>query len=386
MTIASGDAPGDVRGAAARSRGARLARWGRHLGGPTSGGLSGLRRREEVRRVARLVVLSLAALALVVGVGVNASAVPMTTLMVPLLLGSLVLPPRQVPAFVAWMVLMVAASLLLQPQVTVRIGGAVVIELVMCGIVLATALRRARLGVPHLSGDAMFVDLRDRLLNQGTVPPLPAGWSSELALRSASGTRFAGDFLVATRLADPDRLELVLVDVSGKGDQAGTRALQLSGAFGGILGSVPSCDFLPAANAYLLRQQWSEGFATAVHVRVDLDDGSFELATAGHPPALLRVAGSGRWQPVTGDGPVLGLLEEAQFSSVRGRLARGDSLVLYTDGMVEEPRRDISLGVDALTGAAESLLRSGVPGVAGRLVERVGTPGDDRAVVWLHRS
>ena len=54
--------------------------------------------------------------------------------------------------------------------------------------------------------------------------------------------------------------------MSGKGVDAGTRALLLSGAFGGLLGALPSEEFLAASNDYLLRQGWDEGFATAVHV------------------------------------------------------------------------------------------------------------------------
>ena len=50
----------------------------------------------------------------------------------------------------------------------------------------------------------------------------------------------------------------------GKGTRAGTRSLPLSGAFGGLLGAVPSDQFLATANDYLARPGWVEGFATAV--------------------------------------------------------------------------------------------------------------------------
>ena len=86
-----------------------------------------------------------------------------------------------------------------------------------------------------------------------------------------------------------------MVDVSGKGEQAGTRALLLSGAFGGLLSALPPAEFLPAANDYLLRQDWDEGFATAIHLSLDLATGDFEIRTAGHPPAVQLAAGSGRW-------------------------------------------------------------------------------------------
>ena len=155
-----------------------------------------------------------------------------------------------------------------------------------------------------------------------------------------------------------------MVDVSGKGEGAGTRALLLSGAFGGLLGALPPDDFLPAANDFLLRQDWEEGFATAVHLSLDLGAGEFEVRSAGHPPAVQRVAGSGRWSVLDDQGPVLGLIEGAEFPVVTGRLRPGDAMLLYTDGMVERRRRDIGLGIDRLLGQAERLLRGDV--TAGR--------------------
>ena len=232
-------------------------------------------------------------------------------------------PPAQpaTPAVVRHLhvrVLMVCLSQQVNP--TGRTFGSVGIQVLMCLIVLAASLRRSRLGVAGAMGESMFVDLRDRILHQGGVPDLPPGWQAESALRSAGGTPFAGDFVVATLVAE-DRLELAVVDVSGKGEEAGTRALLLSGAFGGLLGALPADQFLPAANDYLLRQDWEEGFATAIHLSLDLRDGTFEVRSAGHPPAALRQAGTGRWSVLPSEGPILGLMPDAVFDR-RGRAAR----------------------------------------------------------------
>ena len=102
-------------------------------------------------------------------------------------------------------------------------------------------------------------------------------------------------------------------------------------------------------------------------------------------PAVQREAGSGRWKPLRPDGPVLGIVDDAEFSCHRGRLAPGDSLLLYTDGMVELPRRDIDLGIDHMMGEAESLLRGSWDGLARRLVAAVGSRDDDRALLVVHR-
>src|SRR4051812_18026522 len=210
--------------------------------------------------------------------------------MVGLLLTDILLPPRRVPSFVAFLLLVVAAESAIE---LVRNDGLpdaryvnIAVVLLMAAIVLLVAWRRARLGVAGLTGDAMLVDLKDRINRQGKVPALPLGWHLESAARSAGFTSFAGDFLVAHRSEDQRTLSLVLVDVSGKGVDAGTRSLLLSGALGGLIGAVSPASFLPSANDFLLRQAWDEGFATAVHLHVDLVTGDYELRSAGHPPAI----------------------------------------------------------------------------------------------------
>ena len=181
------------------------------------------------------------------------------------------------------------------------------------------------------------------------------------------------------------RLEVAVVDVSGKGEGAGTRALLLSGALGGLLGAVPPEEFLPRANEFLLRQHWEEGFATAVHLSLDLRSGAFELRTAGHPPAAHRQSGSGRWIICNGEGAALGILDEVDFPPVRGTMRSGDGLLLYTDGIVETPGKDIGLGIDRMLGRAEMLLRESFDGGAKRLIETLGSRNDDRAVLLVHR-
>jgi hypothetical protein len=262
-------------------------------------------------------------------------------------------------------------------------------------VVAVTALKlmvfvrsRERLGVQGTLGDTMLVDLRDRLRAQGRVPPLPEQWHVETVLRPAFGDSFSGDFVVAVRSASGRRLELVLVDVSGKGQSAGTRALLLSGAFGGLLGAMPAEEFLPAANTYLLRQDWPEGFATAVHLALDLAQGHYRISYAGHPPAATSRRGE-PWRLVEGEaGPALGLVPDADFPAVRGRLEPGEGLFVYTDGMVEVPGEDLAVGTQALLDLAGQVCAAGCQeGDAERLVEGAQVAeADDRALVLLWRD
>ncbi len=306
--------------------------------------------------------------------------VPITTFGVPLLLGSLVLSLRPFLVLVGIQAACIAGVLGIIGITTVRLT--VVGVLAVSAVIMAVAVGRSRLG---LTGESMLIDLRDRLRSQSELPDLPPGWSAQAVMRSAGGAQFAGDFIAAAKTQHGAALEVVVVDVSGKGLSAGTRALLLSGAFGGLLGALPPDRFLPAANEYLLRQEWSEGFATAAHLSLSLVSGEFELRTAGHPPGVQLHAGSGRWQVLTSSGPALGLLEDAEFLATVGRLQPGDALMLFTDGLVETPERDYTLGIDKLLGEAERMSRDGFEDGAQRLLERLDSAADDRALVFLHR-
>jgi hypothetical protein len=313
--------------------------------------------------------------------------VPVTSLLIPMVLANSVLGPRTLPWFVVYalgvMVVVVAASanVVLDSR---RIGG-VVVTFAVGLIILVSSFRRSQLGVAGARGESMLVDLRDRISKQGVIPRLPRDWYAESVTRSAGASSFAGDFMVASLSRDGSLLQVAVVDVSGKGEQAGTRSLLLSGAFGGLLGALPAAGFLPAANDYLLRQDWPEGFATAVHLSLSLDTGDFEIRSAGHPPAVQMKAGSGRWAVHEAEGPVLGLMAEAEFTTVTGTLNRGDALLMFTDGLVETPTRDISLGIDKLLGQGERLLRSGFERGAHRLINQSAAVNDDRALFLLHR-
>ncbi|RCG23455.1 serine/threonine-protein phosphatase [Sphaerisporangium album] len=261
------------------------------------------------------------------------------------------------------------------PGLLVTIGFTTVLAFLM-------ARTRGKLGVQGLRGDAMLLELRDRLKRQGDLPALPKDWGRRVVLKQAGGSSFGGDFLVSTRHGSI--LEIALVDVSGKGVDAGTRALMLSGTFGGLLGSVES--FLPACNAYLHRQPEGEGFVTAVHLRLDLATGAYEITSAGHPPVVKFDAGTGTWQVSAAKGVVLGVVPDLHCEPDSGVLHKGDALMLYTDGLIEQPGRDIDSGLDRLLGEAERLVPSGFYDGARPLVNSMSAGhNDDCALILIWR-
>ncbi|MCW2757645.1 MAG: Stage sporulation family protein [Nocardioidaceae bacterium] len=343
-------------------------------------------RRQMVYTDTTMLLMLMAVVVLITAGGVVwTDIVPYSALLIPMYLGSLWLGPRTLPWFIVFAVVGVSLMITVQPPTVARSVLRVVVTFLLALLILLASFRRSRLGIAGPKGESMLVDLRDRIIRQGEIAALPEAWYARSVLRSAGGTAFAGDFIVSNTTNDGGALQVVLVDVSGKGVEAGTRSLLLSGAFGGLLSALPAADFLPAANDFLVRQDWDEGFATAIQLHLHLDSGDFEIRKAGHPPAVWMRAGSGRWEILDSEGPVLGLLPDAEFDCVRGTLAPGDGLMLYTDGLVEDPRRDIASGIDKLAGRGQRLLQTGFEGGEVTLIDELERVDDDRALLLVHR-
>jgi hypothetical protein len=358
---------------------------------PLTGRLPAARSRRRWRRLVvgaqheRLTLILLFLLSTLVGAGMQIfpSVVSITSITVPLVMGSLFLGPRLLPWFVVYQLVLLTLALPKVPTFTPRTSSAVIVIFLIALIIMLTSFRRLRLGIAGSMGESMLAELSDRIQGQGVLPALTRPWHAESAIRSSGGSRFAGDFVVVGD-TETGRLDVAVVDVSGKGDRAGTRALLLAGAMGGLVTAVEPAEFLGATNAYLLNHPWQDGFATAVHLSLDLRSGVFRVWTAGHPPALHWRAGAGRWQPLESEGPMLGLVPEGDFVRAEGVLRPGDALMLYTDGMVETRTDDIGIGIDRLIGQADRQLRNNFAGGAATLVDSTGSRGDDRALllVW----
>lgn len=334
--------------------------------------------------------------------GVFTTWVPAASAVLLIMLGGYFLQLRYLLLFYGVLIPCLAASAVLRGPDN-RITPGVLVVLVLTGLLMAFFVRtREVLGVQGNTGQAMLVDLRDRLRAQSLPARLPDGVRMEVAQRSANGEGFSGDFVLSAvrpaapppgrragrRPEWPGALEVAVVDVSGKGQAAGTRALLLSGGLSGLMAGARVAEFLPAANAYLLRQEWAEGFATAVHLVLDPCTGDFSVRCAGHPPPVQHQAGLGRWHVLaTTPEPALGLLADGEYAAVTGRLQRGDALVVYSDGVVENRGQDLSYGVDRLTGQLARHVRRGYAGAAEAGVDAPrGSGDDDRTVVVIWRE
>jgi anti-sigma regulatory factor (Ser/Thr protein kinase) len=117
---------------------------------------------------------------------------------------------------------------------------------------------------------------------------------------------------------------------------------------------------------------------------LDPATGELRWASAGHPPALVVSGGAARRLEGTVCHP-LGAVAAARYEESAARLDDGESLVLYTDGLVERRGEPIDAGIDALAAA----LDGGAPETAcdtvlARLLDDA-PPRDDVALVIARR-
>jgi serine phosphatase RsbU (regulator of sigma subunit) len=124
-------------------------------------------------------------------------------------------------------------------------------------------------------------------------------------------------------------------DIAGKGIAAGMWFTNLAG----LLQSYGQPDSNPAViasevNRHLCYLRPVAPFATAFLAQIDCNLGTLSYCNAGHfPPILLRT--DGRTELLETGGPLLGAIERAEFSSGTLVLEPGDTLLAYSDGVLE---------------------------------------------------
>jgi serine phosphatase RsbU (regulator of sigma subunit) len=200
---------------------------------------------------------------------------------------------------------------------------------------------------------------------------------------------FTGDFYFTHRYAD--RLWFALGDVAGKGINAAVVMAMIQEELEHRITScaVTRCD--PAVtmlrlHAFLRPSLPRNRFATAVIGQLH-DDGTLVIANAGHCPPLI-VRADGRIEQVGSTGPVVGILRTAQWSSIEIRLEPGDTLLLYSDGLVEaQSSTGEEFGIDGiertLHGGTASDIAEGILGAVDR--HTGGVREDDLTLVVVRR-
>lgn len=229
-----------------------------------------------------------------------------------------------------------------------------------------------------------------RTLQQTLVPPTAPsipGLDVAAAYRPAGdGSEVGGDFYDIFEITTGDWV-IAVGDVEGKGvDAAVVTALARHTIRAAAVNQERPSEILATLNKVLLTDG-SDRFCTVALVRLRNATGTWTATTScgGHPSPLLQRP-PGTPQPLSGTGPLLGALSEPEFTDHRTSLERGDSLVLYTDGVTEARGSGGDFfGEHRLTTSAASAVNSASELVAHLLDDvlqfQAGNPRDDIAIV-----
>lgn len=134
----------------------------------------------------------------------------------------------------------------------------------------------------------------------------------------------------------PDLLAVFIGDISGKGVAAALLMARISGELRvAALAHVDPVAVLTIMNKAVINRGQPELFFTACYFTLDVKTGEVWLATAGQPsPYLCHAAGA--VEAITGGASTaVGILDDPAFTATQLFLEHGDSIVLYTDGVVE---------------------------------------------------
>src|SRR5207245_6609062 len=173
-----------------------------------------------------------------------------------------------------------------------------------------------------------------REIQQGFLPtefPIPAQVGYELFARVSPAREVSGDFYDFWQL-DDGRLVFIVGDVSGKGMPAALFmvAVRTLCRHLGASGDPPAAT-LARLNKALSADNPSSMFVTLLYGIYDPKNGEAVVASAGHPPPILRPA-EGMAQTVElKRGPLLGVeMGKTEWTDTRVSLASGGAVALYT--------------------------------------------------------
>ncbi len=245
---------------------------------------------------------------------------------------------------------------------------------------LAQALDRARL---YDTKDRLARSLQAHLLPQRL--PVIAGLDvAARYLPSTRGMGIGGDFYDLIRL-DDTTAAAAIGDVQGHNENAAALMGQVRTAVHASAGAPP--DEVLARTNRLLTDLDPGLFTSCLYIHLDLAAHSARIATAGHPPPLLRQPDGQTDVLDLPPGLLLGIDPTSRYPTAEVPLLPGAALALFTDGLVEAPGVAFDDAVAELAAHFALALDQDMESVADTLVQyaRRATPGtDDIALLLLN--
>jgi hypothetical protein len=266
-----------------------------------------------------------------------------------------------------------------------EIGAILVLALVGVLLTLSTARRLDALDRKRdealAEQRAIALQLQTSLLPDLRVPDGIEAYAGYVPAQGAMSV--GGDWYDLVALGD-GRVAMSVGDVAGHGLGAAATMGKLRSATRSealrSAGPVAALTGLDRFAGYLDGRP----LATVVYAVLDLESGALRYALAGHPPPLLIRADGSTELLEEGRSPLLGVAPVEARAEGSAFLAAGDTLILYTDGLVERPDSSIDDGLAALAKRASALVGN-LSTMAERLLASVEEPRRDDAAVLVVR-
>ena len=171
-----------------------------------------------------------------------------------------------------------------------------------------------------------------------------------------NGTAVGGDWYDAIALPS-GRVALAIGDVVGRGIEAASTMGQMRSALRAILMQADDTGKMAdRLNRFTFALGSDEAIMTTVVMAIlEPGTGTLRFTNAGHPPPLLVGADGTATYLDEPPSPPMGVLATPRYEQHTRRLEPGATLVLYTDGLVEEPTEVLDVGLERLRAAASEM-------------------------------
>ncbi|WP_093797218.1 SpoIIE family protein phosphatase [Streptomyces sp. Wb2n-11] len=215
-----------------------------------------------------------------------------------------------------------------------------------------------------------------------SLPDLPSLKVAARYLPAARGLGVGGDFYDLIRL-DEQTAAATIGDVQGHNVDAAALMGQVRTAVHAHATGGASPDHVLAATNRLLTDLDPGLFTSCLYAHLDLAQHRARLATAGHPPPLLRHTDGHTELLHVPPGLLLGIDPDADYPTLDFPLPPGCVLALYTDGLIEAPGVDLDDATAALAGLLEHADPDDLDAMADTLIRHAPTPADDIALLLI---
>ena len=278
-----------------------------------------------------------------------------------------------------------------------RGGGYGAVHLYHLGVLCrqaAAALQNARLHEEDLARERVRTELDlARQIQEQLLPQAPLRSANlELCGRTESCRAVGGDLFDYFELSD-GRVVAVVADAAGKGIPASLLTSGLRTAVRETMRpGLPVEEAVAHVNRHVHGMTAQGNFIAMFVATIEPTSGLLEYCVAGiEPPVWIR-RDLGRAELLTQGGAVLGIDPQARYRSGTLRLGAGDSLLIYTDGAIdEEDAQGEEFGRDRLRETALAHRDAGAEGILTALLERLhahrsGEAIDDTTLMVVRRS